>query len=62
MAILQNTNDLFAMIKSGFAMLMHNTIFDDAETHHRYCPKNIDRWCKYQEDILTGYKEYIKIM
>ena len=58
MAICQNTNDLFAMRKSVIAMLMHNTNFDDAETRHRYCPKSIDSWCKYQKDILTGEKTY----
>ena len=58
MAIRQNTNDLFAMRKSVIATLMHNTNFDDAETRHRYCPKSIDSWCKYQKDILTGEKTY----
>ena len=47
MAIRQHTNDLFAMRKSVIAMLKHNTNFDDAETGHRYCPKNIDSWCKF---------------
>ena len=37
---------------------MHNTNFDDAETRNRYCPKNIDSWCKYQKNILTGEKTY----
>ena len=37
---------------------MYNTNFDDVETRHRYCPKNIDSWCKYQKDILTGEKTY----
>ena len=32
MAICQNTNDLFAMRKSGIATLMHNINFDDAIT------------------------------
>ena len=40
---------------------MHNTNFDDAETRRRYCPKNIDSWCKYQKDILTGEKTYKEI-
>ena len=53
MAIRQNTNDLFAMRKSVIATLVHNTNFDDAETRHRYCPKSVDSWCKYQKDILT---------
>ena len=47
---------LFAMRKSVIAMLMNNTNFDDADTRHRYCPKNIDKWCKHQKDILTGEK------
>ena len=54
MAIRQNSNDLFAMRKSVIATLMHNTNFDDSETRHQYCPKIIDSWCKYQQDILTG--------
>ena len=37
---------------------MHNTNFDNAETRHLYFPKNIDSWCKYQKDILTGEKTY----
>ena len=38
----QNSNDLFVIkTKSAIAALMHNTNFDDTETHHRYCPKNI---------------------
>ena len=44
MAIRQNSNDLFAMRKSVIATLIHNTNFDDVETRHRYCPKNIDSW------------------
>ena len=40
------------------ATLMHNTNFDNAETHHLYFPKNIDSWCKYQKDILNGEKTY----
>ena len=50
------------MRKSVIATLMHNTNFDDAETRHRYCPKNIDSWCKNQKDILTEektYKDYV---
>ena len=58
MAIRQHTNDLFAMRKSIIAMLMHNTNFDDAETRHRYCPKNIASWCKSQKNILTREKTY----
>ena len=58
MAIRQHTNDLFAMRKSITAMLMHNTNFDDAETRHRYCPKNIASWCKSQKNILTREKTY----
>ena len=54
-------NDLFAMRKSIIATLMHNTNFDHAETRHRYCPKSINSWCKYQKDILTG-ENHIKIM
>ena len=58
MTIRQNTNDLFTMRKYAIATLMHNTKFDNAETCHGYCPKNIDSWCKYQKDILTGEKTY----
>ena len=57
-AISQNSNDLFAMRKSIIARLMHDTNFDDAGTRHRYYLKNIDSWCKYQKDILTGEKTY----
>ena len=38
-AIRQNSNDLFAMRKSGIAKLMHNTNFDDADSRHWYRPK-----------------------
>ena len=57
-AIHQSSNDLFVTRKSVIATLMHNKNLDDAETCHRYCPKNINNWCKYQEDILTREKTY----
>ena len=57
-AIPQNSNDLLVMRKSFIANLMHNTNLDDAETCHRYCPKNINNWCKYQKNILTREKRY----
>ena len=60
MAIRQNTNDLFAMRKSVIARLMHNTNFHDAETRYRYCPKNIDSWCKYQRGISAGEKKILR--
>ena len=56
MGIRENSIELFAMRKSVTATLMHNTNFDDPEARHRYCPKNIDNWCKYQKDILIGEK------
>ena len=64
MAIHQNSNDLLAMRKNLIATLMHNTNFDDDETCYRYCPENIDSWCKYQKDILTReetYKNHINL-
>ena len=57
-AIPQNSNDLLVMRKSFIVNLMHNTNLDDAETCHRYCPKNINNWCKYQKNILTREKRY----
>ena len=43
---------------------MHYTNFDDTETRHQYCPKNIDSWCKYQKDILTGekHKDHVNLL
>ena len=58
MAIRQISNDLFSMGKSAIVSLMHNKNFDDGETCHRYCPKNICSWCKNWKGILTG-KKYI---
>ena len=48
MAIHQDSNDLFAMTTT----LIHKTNFDDAETRHRHCPKNIASWCKKHIKIM----------
>ena len=58
MTIRQNSNDLFPVRKSVIATLIHNMNFDDAETRHMYCSKNIDSWCKNQKDIVTEEKTY----
>ena len=64
MAIRQISNDLFSMRKSAIVSLMHNKNFDDAETCHRYCPKNTCSWCKNWKDILTEkntYKDHVNL-
>ena len=41
---------------------MHNTNFDDTETHHWHCPKNIYIVGENTRKAFEQEKKYIKIM
>lgn len=58
MAIRQNKGKLYAMKKSVAAILFHYSENPDEEDKHKYCPKDMNSWCKYQADKLTQKNTY----
>ena len=56
--IRQNGDNLYVMKKSVGAILYHLTENNDNEERHKFCPRTVDSWCKYQSDKLTGKETY----
>jgi hypothetical protein len=59
MAIRENKDKLYTMKKATGAILWHCTDFEDSEFRHRFCPKEEDSWCKYQQN--SDYKPSINL-
>ena len=56
--------ELYSMKKAVGAILWHCTGYTDSEYRHRYCPRGVASWCKWQADKLKGnntYKDNITI-
>lgn len=58
MAIRQNTDSIYAMKKSVWAVLYHNSKIDDLKERHKFCPRTPNSWCLWQSDQLTGESKY----
>ena len=58
MAIRQNAKTVPEMRKAIGAVLCHCSESSSEETHHLYCPKDKDTWCKWQNVKLTGENKY----
>ena len=66
LAIRQNPGNLYAMKKAIGAILSHctdyseripNSVFaDNNEYRHRFCPRDVHTWCKFQKDKTTKKK------
>lgn len=64
MAIRQNKDNLYGMKKSVAAVIHHCSSATTNEERHLYCPRNVNSWCKYQADKISGketYKQKISI-
>ena len=48
-AIRTNTDSIYAMKKSIYASLFHNSELDP-EKRHQFCPRTITSWCKWQKE------------
>ncbi len=46
------------MKKSVAAILFHYSENPNEEDKHKYCPRDVDSWCKYQSDKLTQKNTY----
>ena len=57
MSIRQNTNNLEAMQKAIHASLFH-VASSSTNIWHDHCPKGVDSWCRYQQDLVTGNSTY----
>lgn len=60
MAIRQNVGQLYAMKKSVWATLYHNSDIKDENVRHQFCPRSKDSWCLFQADKITGKTTYKK--
>ena len=60
MAIRQNVNNVYKMKKCIWAVLFHNADIAGESVRHQFCPREIDSWCLWQSDKLTGKSTYKK--
>ncbi len=60
MAIRQNKDDLYGMKKAVGAVLFHCSDIADDNIRHKFCPRIVNGWCKWQHDKLTGESTYKK--
>ena len=60
MANRQNAGKLYAMKKSVWATLYHNSDIKNEEVRHQFCPRDKESWCLYQSDKVTGKDTYKK--
>ena len=58
MAIRQNKGKLYEMKKAIGTVLWHCSDIHDEEIRHKFCPKSINSWCKWQSDKITGDNKY----
>lgn len=58
MAIRQNVNNLYKMKKCVYAVLYHNSNIADLITRHQFCPRDVNSWCLWQSDQITGKSTY----
>ena len=52
------------MKKAIIAILFHCSEHTNTTERHKYCPRGMDSWCKYQSGMGTGkktYKEHITL-
>eukprot|EP00794_Sanderia_malayensis_P014632 gene14632-16150_t len=59
MAIRQNTGKLYAMKKAVASVLFHCSDLPEEE-RHKFCPRTIDSWCKWQKDKIKNTNTYKK--
>ena len=54
----QNYNNLLEIRNANITTLYHCTAFESEDSHHLYCTKGKDSWCKWQSEKETGEKTY----
>ena len=52
-AIRTNIDSIYAMKKSIYASLFHNSELDPEE-RHKFCPRSMESWCKWQKQKAEG--------
>lgn len=60
MAIRRNITNLYAMKKAVFAIMFHFTDIPNLSERHKFCPRDVDTWCRYWKDSTT-YKPHSSI-
>ena len=60
MAIRQNASNLYVMKKAIGAVLYHCSDIANEDDRHKYCPRDANGWCKWQQDKISGISTYKK--
>ena len=50
-------NNIEAMQKASHASLFH-VASSSTNIWHDHCPKGVNSWCRYQQDLVTGKSTY----
>ncbi|XP_047126728.1 uncharacterized protein LOC124807953 [Hydra vulgaris] len=57
-AIRQILNSIYGMKKGFWATLFHNLDILGETGRHKFCPRNVNSWCMWQSNKLTGKSTY----